>query len=137
MLCVYSLLWIMMIPFNCSLLFLFIINCYTYFVLINCYTYFVQLLTSSVELIAHQPSLFVNLQSLTIYPVKELSEYKKEASEKVNMSTEVKNYFLDRSPDATFSMVSREVFTWSTIFFFIYLSYLLLRLPKILIRKVV
>lgn len=66
------------------------------------------------ELISYQPSPFANLKSLDIYPVKELSEY--EAPKKQNMSTEVKNYLLNSSPNAAFTMISREVITPSSIF---------------------
>ncbi|GKB85321.1 hypothetical protein Tco_0957593 [Tanacetum coccineum] len=61
-------------------------------------------LSSSVELISNQPSPFANLESLHIYPVRRLSEVR----DGVKMSTEVKNYLLDNSPNATFTMVSRE-----------------------------
>ncbi|GJY12251.1 F-box domain containing protein [Tanacetum coccineum] len=65
-------------------------------------------LSSSVEVISHQPSPFANLKSLKIYPKKvDKWELPKKI---VDMSTEVKNYLLDGSPSATFSMISREVF---------------------------
>ncbi|GJR15225.1 F-box domain containing protein [Tanacetum coccineum] len=63
-------------------------------------------LSSSVELISHQPSPFTNLKSLKIYPklVNEWNLPKK----RVDMSIEVKTYLLDSSPSATFTIVSRE-----------------------------
>lgn len=60
------------------------------------------------EIISHQHSPLANLKSIKIYP---LLEKWKLPRETVNMSTEVKNYLLDSSPGATFTMVSREVFT--------------------------
>ncbi|GJU04597.1 F-box domain containing protein [Tanacetum coccineum] len=66
-----------------------------------------EFLSSSVELISNQPSPFANLKSLHIYPIKDLSEVRND----VKMSSEVKNYLLENSPSATFTMVSREVFT--------------------------
>ena len=54
----------------------------------------------------NQPSPFANLKSLHIYPIKEVWELQN----KVEMSTEVKNYLLDNSPSATVTEVSREVF---------------------------
>ncbi|KAJ0808090.1 putative leucine-rich repeat domain superfamily, F-box-like domain superfamily [Helianthus annuus] len=59
------------------------------------------LLTSSVELISHQPSPFTNLKSLKIYPVYDTQS-------KVTMSNDVKNYLLDNSPDVILTMVSHE-----------------------------
>lgn len=92
-----------------------------------------QLLSSSVEVISHQPSPFASLKnlkvypskSIKIYPVKDLGEYllkileidptdqhdQEQAAMEINLSTEVKNYLLDGSPDATFTVVSREVFS--------------------------
>ena len=67
-----------------------------------------QLLSSSVEVISHQPSPFASLKSLKIYPTQLDHE---DATMKVKLSTEVKNYLLDGSPNATVTMVSREVFT--------------------------
>ncbi|KAK9048671.1 hypothetical protein SSX86_032363 [Deinandra increscens subsp. villosa] len=58
-------------------------------------------LLASVELISHQPSPFVNLKNLMIYPSNVLGP-------KATMSTEVKNYLLDRSPGATLIVVSHE-----------------------------
>lgn len=69
---------------------------------------FLQLLSSSMELISLQPSPFVNLKSLMIYPEKVYKDGQEE--EKLTMSTEVKNYLLDGSPSATLRMVSHEVF---------------------------
>ncbi|PWA55634.1 F-box domain, Leucine-rich repeat domain, L domain-like protein [Artemisia annua] len=62
----------------------------------------VECLSSSVELISHQPSPFANLKSLKIYPAW------KELHPKANVSTLVENYFLDSSPGATLTMVLRE-----------------------------
>ncbi|GKB35046.1 F-box domain containing protein [Tanacetum coccineum] len=63
-------------------------------------------LSSSVEIVSHQPSPFANLKSLEIYP--SLVEKWQLSPKMVNVSTEVKNYLLDGSPGATFTMVSRE-----------------------------
>ncbi|KAI7738952.1 hypothetical protein M8C21_007341, partial [Ambrosia artemisiifolia] len=75
----------------------------------------IKLLSSSVEIIAHQPSPFANLKSLKIYPAYTPDELmqprlskKKLMQLKVTMSTEVRNYLLNSSPDATFTMVSHE-----------------------------
>ncbi|KAI7739804.1 hypothetical protein M8C21_024268 [Ambrosia artemisiifolia] len=64
----------------------------------------VKLLSSSVELISDQPSPFTRLKSLKIYP-SDITE------PEVTMSTEVKNFLLDSSQDATFTLVSHEVCT--------------------------
>nr|XP_043639866.1 putative F-box/FBD/LRR-repeat protein At5g44950 [Erigeron canadensis] len=64
----------------------------------------IELLSSSVELISHQPSPFTDLTSFKVYP-EVLSE---QARKGVNMSTEVKNYLLDSSPNATLTLISRE-----------------------------
>ncbi|GJZ15256.1 F-box domain containing protein [Tanacetum coccineum] len=66
----------------------------------------VELLSSSAELVFNQPSPFSNLKSLKIYP-KDVDS-KERTQKKANMSVEVKNYLLDGSPSATFTMVSRE-----------------------------
>ncbi|KAJ0666408.1 putative F-box domain, leucine-rich repeat domain superfamily, F-box-like domain superfamily [Helianthus annuus] len=66
----------------------------------------VELLSSSVELLLRQPSPFVNLKSLKIYP--ERVRLSGQAPRKVAMSSELKNYLIDSSPGATFSMVLRE-----------------------------
>nr|XP_043639201.1 uncharacterized protein LOC122610259 isoform X2 [Erigeron canadensis] len=71
----------------------------------------IELLSSSVELISRQPSPFVNLKSLTIYPRKLfMGEPSDLPKGKVHLSTEVKNYLLDldSSPGATLTMFSRE-----------------------------
>nr|XP_043622290.1 uncharacterized protein LOC122593900 isoform X2 [Erigeron canadensis] len=70
---------------------------------------FIELLSSSVELISQQPSLFVNLKRLTIYPHK-VFEYDMRGlpKGKVNLSTELKQYLLDSSPGATITMISPE-----------------------------
>ncbi|KAM0004080.1 putative F-box domain, leucine-rich repeat domain superfamily, F-box-like domain superfamily [Helianthus debilis subsp. tardiflorus] len=62
----------------------------------------IELLNSSVELISHQPSPFANLKSLKILP------YWGSKSKKVIMSMEVKNYLLNRSPNATLTEVLPE-----------------------------
>ncbi|KAK1438377.1 hypothetical protein QVD17_04185 [Tagetes erecta] len=58
------------------------------------------------ELISHQPSPFANLKRLKIYPARVTLE--DETQPKVFISPEVKNYLLDSSPSATFTMVSHE-----------------------------
>ncbi|MFS8030191.1 putative leucine-rich repeat domain superfamily [Helianthus anomalus] len=78
------------------------------------------LLTSSVQLISHQPSLFTNLKSLKIYPVDVTQS-------KVTMSDDVKNYLLDNSPDVILTMVSHEVCTHE-VHFYLYLIYILLNM---------
>ncbi|XP_076888853.1 putative F-box/FBD/LRR-repeat protein At4g03220 [Bidens hawaiensis] len=66
----------------------------------------VELLSSSGELVLHQPSPFVNLKRLNIYPNrKHLLEHE---PKKVAMSTELKSYLLDGSPGCTFTMILRE-----------------------------
>ncbi|GJY11465.1 F-box domain containing protein [Tanacetum coccineum] len=65
-----------------------------------------ELLSKSVELISHQPSPFANLKRLKIYP--KLVYECELPKEMRNVSTEVKNYLLDNSPGATFTLVSRE-----------------------------
>ncbi|PWA68299.1 F-box domain, Leucine-rich repeat domain, L domain-like protein [Artemisia annua] len=65
-----------------------------------------ELLSSSVEVISHQPSPFANLKSLKIYP-KRIAKWEL-PKERVDMSIEVKNYLLDGSPSAAFTMISRE-----------------------------
>ncbi|GJX45813.1 putative reverse transcriptase domain-containing protein [Tanacetum coccineum] len=62
-------------------------------------------ISSSAELILHQPSPFVNLKSLKIYPeIKTLYATS-------NVSTLVESYFLDSSPGVTLTMVLRDVHT--------------------------
>ena len=87
-------------------------NTYTCEDCIECYCFpffdflmltFLQLLSSSLELISHQPSPFANLKILHVYP-KLIS-----LNEKGTISSEVKNYLLDSSPGVTFTMVLREV----------------------------
>ncbi|KAM0059691.1 putative F-box domain, leucine-rich repeat domain superfamily, F-box-like domain superfamily [Helianthus debilis subsp. tardiflorus] len=64
----------------------------------------VELLSSSVELMSHKPSPFVNLKSLKIHPAREeVPEH-----DSVKMYAEVKSYLLDGSSGATFTMVTRE-----------------------------
>ncbi|KAM0028807.1 putative F-box domain, leucine-rich repeat domain superfamily, F-box-like domain superfamily [Helianthus debilis subsp. tardiflorus] len=63
-------------------------------------------LCSSVELILDQPSPFVNLKGLKIYP--EFYYWEEHTQPKVTMCTEVKSYLLDGSPGATFTMVTHE-----------------------------
>uniref|UniRef100_A0A251RLD4 Uncharacterized protein n=2 Tax=Helianthus annuus TaxID=4232 RepID=A0A251RLD4_HELAN len=55
---------------------------------------------------SYQPSPFVNLKSLKIHPVRELSEVREHNRGK--MYAEVKSYLLDGSTGATLIMVSRE-----------------------------
>ncbi|KAJ0824568.1 putative leucine-rich repeat domain superfamily [Helianthus annuus] len=66
----------------------------------------VELLNRSVDLMSYQPSPFVNLKSLKIHPVRELSEVREHTRGK--MYAEVKSYLLDGSTGATLIMVSRE-----------------------------
>ncbi|KAJ0427763.1 putative leucine-rich repeat domain superfamily, F-box-like domain superfamily [Helianthus annuus] len=66
----------------------------------------VELLNKSVDLMSYQPSPFVNLKSLKIHPVRELSKVREHNRGK--MSAEVKSYLLDSSTGATLIMVSRE-----------------------------
>ncbi|KAM0059689.1 putative leucine-rich repeat domain superfamily, F-box-like domain superfamily [Helianthus debilis subsp. tardiflorus] len=66
----------------------------------------VELLNKSVDLMSYQPSPFVNLKSLKIHPVRELSEVREHTRGK--MYAEVKSYLLDSSTGATLIMVSRE-----------------------------
>nr|XP_043607786.1 F-box/FBD/LRR-repeat protein At5g56420-like [Erigeron canadensis] len=66
----------------------------------------VKLLSSCVELISHQPSPFVNLSSLTIFPKRVSREVR--PKKMVTVSAEVEHYLLDSSPGATFMMVLRE-----------------------------
>ncbi|XP_022025526.1 putative F-box/FBD/LRR-repeat protein At4g13965 [Helianthus annuus] len=61
----------------------------------------VKLLSSSVELISDQPSPFTDLKSLKIYPADITIP-------EVTLSTEVKNFLLDSSQGATFTLVSHE-----------------------------
>nr|GEW44755.1 hypothetical protein [Tanacetum cinerariifolium] len=63
----------------------------------------VELLSSSLELLSDLPSSFSNLKSLKIYP-----NDVERTPKKANMSMEVKNYLLDGSLSATFTMVTRE-----------------------------
>ncbi|PWA39098.1 F-box domain, Leucine-rich repeat domain, L domain-like protein [Artemisia annua] len=74
----------------------------------------VELLSSSVEVISHQPSPFASLKSLKIYPLKSLEVYPvqldhEQAATEINLSTEVKRYLLDGSPNATFTVASHEI----------------------------
>ncbi|XP_071702966.1 uncharacterized protein [Rutidosis leptorrhynchoides] len=62
----------------------------------------IQLIFSFRELILHQPSPFANLKHLKVYPHYPFSSVQQ------TMPIEVKNYFLDSSPCATFTMVSYE-----------------------------
>ncbi|PWA77857.1 F-box domain, Leucine-rich repeat domain, L domain-like protein [Artemisia annua] len=96
----------------------------------------VELLSASVEVISHQPSPFASLKSLKVYPSKSIKKYsfriledcllksleidptgqldqlyqlkQEQAAMEINLSTEVKNYLLDGSPNATFTVVSHE-----------------------------
>ncbi|PWA33914.1 F-box domain, Leucine-rich repeat domain, L domain-like protein [Artemisia annua] len=65
-----------------------------------------EFLSSHVEGLSHQPSPFGNLESLKVYP-KKVHEWEL-PKEIVTVSREVKNYLLDGSPSAKFTMVSRE-----------------------------
>ncbi|XP_076902141.1 F-box/FBD/LRR-repeat protein At5g22700-like [Bidens hawaiensis] len=66
----------------------------------------VELLSSSVEVISHQPSPFANLKSLKIYPAYVILE--DQTQPEVTVSPEVKNFLLGSSSGATFTMVSHE-----------------------------
>ncbi|GJX77884.1 F-box domain containing protein [Tanacetum coccineum] len=73
----------------------------------------VELLSSSVEVISHQPSPFASLKSLKIYPLMNLEIYpvrldQEPAAMEINLSTEVKSYLLDGSRNATLTVVSYE-----------------------------
>ncbi|KAJ0824554.1 putative F-box domain, leucine-rich repeat domain superfamily, F-box-like domain superfamily [Helianthus annuus] len=76
----------------------------------------IEILSSSVELISHQPSPFANLKSLKILPELYTNpdswffwEDEEQTQPKVTtMCNEVKNYLLDGSPGATFTMVTLE-----------------------------
>ncbi|GKC15127.1 hypothetical protein Tco_1011909, partial [Tanacetum coccineum] len=64
----------------------------------------VEFLSSSEEIISLKTSPFSNLRSLKIYP----ALVEERVQEKINISTEVKNYLLGSSPNATYTMVSLE-----------------------------
>ncbi|KAK9052905.1 hypothetical protein SSX86_029535 [Deinandra increscens subsp. villosa] len=70
----------------------------------------IKYLSSFVEQFSHQPSPFTNLKSLKIYPetVSPEDDTEDDTELEINMSSEVKNYLLDSSPGAVFTMVSRE-----------------------------
>ncbi|PWA99333.1 F-box domain, Leucine-rich repeat domain, L domain-like protein [Artemisia annua] len=61
-----------------------------------------QLLSPLMELVSYQPSPFVELKSLKAYPRGAYSKVQE------TIPNEVKKYFLDSSPSATFTMVSCE-----------------------------
>ncbi|GJR41655.1 F-box domain containing protein [Tanacetum coccineum] len=63
-----------------------------------------ELLSSYVQVISHHPPPFANLKSLDIYPLNVWES----PEENVNISAEVKNYLLNSSQGATFTMVSRQ-----------------------------
>ncbi|XP_076894689.1 uncharacterized protein LOC143547063 [Bidens hawaiensis] len=67
----------------------------------------VEILSSSVELVLPQPSPFVNLKRLSIYPLKQY--WPEKAPHKVAMSSQLKSYLLDGSPKCTYTIVLREV----------------------------
>ncbi|KAJ0865556.1 putative F-box domain, leucine-rich repeat domain superfamily, F-box-like domain superfamily [Helianthus annuus] len=66
----------------------------------------IELLNSAVELISHQPSPFANLKSLKMLP--RINCGWKHQHVQVIMSTEVKSYLLDSSPEATLTEVPSE-----------------------------
>ncbi|XP_076911979.1 F-box/FBD/LRR-repeat protein At5g56420-like [Bidens hawaiensis] len=68
----------------------------------------VELLSSSVGLELHQPSPFVNLKRLHIYPLERYCWWER-SPKKVAMHTELKTYLLDGSPGCTFTMVLFEI----------------------------
>ncbi|MFS8030168.1 hypothetical protein Hanom_Chr17g01530951 [Helianthus anomalus] len=74
-----------------------------------CIIKIIMTLSSFVELISHLPSPFANLKRLKIYPEYVTPEAEDQTKPEVDMPTEVKNYLLDSSPGATFTMVSPEV----------------------------
>ncbi|KAF5782340.1 hypothetical protein HanRHA438_Chr11g0507401 [Helianthus annuus] len=80
----------------------------------------IKILCSYVELISHQPSPFANLKCLEIYP--KIHPDSEQTQPKV--TTEVKNYFVDGSPGATFTMFSHEVCTPCSIFLGFYPTFL-------------
>ncbi|XP_071691481.1 uncharacterized protein [Rutidosis leptorrhynchoides] len=59
-------------------------------------------LESVVDAVSNLPSPFANLKSLKIYPRRDYGE------KKVNIPTQVKNFLLGASPNATVSIYSRE-----------------------------
>ncbi|KAK1408603.1 hypothetical protein QVD17_40521 [Tagetes erecta] len=63
----------------------------------------IQVLNLFVELISHQPSPLVNLESLRI--LSKILCVEKHVRTRVIMSTEVKNYLLSGSPKATLTEV--------------------------------
>ncbi|MFS8030437.1 putative F-box domain, leucine-rich repeat domain superfamily, F-box-like domain superfamily [Helianthus anomalus] len=81
----------------------------------------VEIISLSTDLIIHQPSPFVNLKSLNIYP-QIIGYWWNQARKKETMSTKLKSYLLDSSPGCSFTMVLREVFT-SLHFFYIDMHY--------------
>ncbi|XP_071702102.1 F-box protein At5g03100-like [Rutidosis leptorrhynchoides] len=62
----------------------------------------VELLSSMVDMLSDLSSPFSKLKSLKIYPMRE------EGDEEVNIPTELKNFLLGASPNATVSIYSRE-----------------------------
>ncbi|KAI7739800.1 hypothetical protein M8C21_024264 [Ambrosia artemisiifolia] len=68
----------------------------------------IELLSSFVELISCQPSPFANLKRLKIYPIYVTPLAEDQTEPEITMSTEVKNYLLDGSPGATFTMISHD-----------------------------
>ncbi|KAM0041397.1 putative F-box domain, leucine-rich repeat domain superfamily, F-box-like domain superfamily [Helianthus debilis subsp. tardiflorus] len=69
-------------------------------------TEILEVLSYSMELISNQPSPFANLRSLKIHPVN--IQLAGQAQKKVVVSDLVKNYLLDCSPSAMFTMITRE-----------------------------
>ncbi|KAK9077969.1 hypothetical protein SSX86_002026 [Deinandra increscens subsp. villosa] len=65
-----------------------------------------KLLSSYVELLLHQPSLFVNLKTLKIYPSIESCSVQEPF---ITMFAELKSYLSDGSPKSTLTMVLREI----------------------------
>nr|GEW09022.1 zinc finger, CCHC-type [Tanacetum cinerariifolium] len=68
--------------------------------------------SSSVEVVSNQPSPFASSKSskisLFIKGLKYHPYIQEQAAMEINLFTEVKKYLLDRSPNATFTMVSHE-----------------------------
>ncbi|PWA64302.1 F-box domain, Leucine-rich repeat domain, L domain-like protein [Artemisia annua] len=71
----------------------------------------IQCLSSCVELISHQPCPFANLKSLKIYP--QDAYWFDDPKNKVTISTQVINYFLDSSPSTTFTVISNKCFNYN------------------------
>lgn len=76
---------------------------YVYFVCVLC----VKTLSSCLDQLSHEPCPFDNLKCLKIN-----TAHVKRKDLIAPMSTQVRNYFLENSPSATFIMNLPKVFTW-------------------------